>query len=541
VATERGGNVVPGSSVRRIFPALCLVALIAGVYGQVFRHEFLALDDGQYVTENTHVLPGLGWTGLGWAFTTFHTGNWHPLAWLSHMLDVELFGLWAGGHHLMNVALHAVNAVLLFLLLRRITGSVYRSGIVAALFAVHPLHVESVAWVSERKDVLCTLFFLLSIGAYAGYVERPGAARYVRVAIFFVLALLSKPMAVTLPFVLLLLDAWPLGRLRISGGGDGGIPPARLVLEKVPLMALSLGSCIVTYAAQRSAGAASPLDVVTLGSRIANALVSYAAYLGKAVWPSSLSVFYPHPAIAGDGYLAWQVAASGVFLSVATFGALWQARGRPYLAVGWFWFLGMLVPVIGLVQVGGQSMADRYTYLPLIGVFLAATWGAWDGIAGRAPGRLLPGALAGMILIALSVSAHRQTGYWRNSELLFGRALQVRPGNWLAHNSLAYYRIGQGRNAEAMAHLGAVLAVRPMDPHAHNNMGIVLYRLGRREQAVPYFLDALRLDPGLVQANYNLGVILEEQGKLVEAEGHYRRASRGGALRPPPAGGAGGR
>jgi hypothetical protein len=308
---------------------------------------------------------------------------------------------------------------------------------------------------------------------------------------------------------------------------------ARLVLEKIPLMALSVGSCIVTYVAQRDAGSVSPLDILPLGSRIANALVSYVAYIEKAIWPSSLSVFYPLPAIAGGGYPVWRVVFSGVFLLAMTFAVLRQARRRPYLAVGWFWYLGMLVPVIGLVQVGAQSMADRYTYLPLAGVFVAGTWGVADGIVGKVPGKLLASGLTGIVLIALSMAGHRQTGYWRNTDLLCGHALRVRSDNWLAHNSLAYYRIAQGRYSEAMAHIRAVMIARPMDPTAYNNMGIALHELGRPEDAMPYFRHALQLNPGMVQAHYNLGIILEEQGKFEEAAGHFRR-STGGAHIPPP-------
>lgn len=533
----------PGESRRAVYgTAVLLVALVGAIYARTSGHGFVGLDDGQYVIENAYVRSGLGGPGIAWAFSTFHTGNWHPLTWISHMADVDLFGLWAGGHHLVNALFHAGNAVLLFLVLRKMTGCAVRSGIVAALFAAHPLHVESVAWVSERKDLLCALFFLLSVRAYAAYAERPGAARYAAVALFFVAALLSKPMAVTLPFVLLLLDWWPLGRLRGSRPapgetGDRAISPARAVLEKVPLLLLSLGSAVVTLAAQRSVGAASSLDAVPFGARVANALVSYAAYLWKTFWPAALSVFYPHPATAGGGLPGWQVAASASVLAAVTAASLWQAGRRPWLAVGWLWYLGMLVPVIGLLQVGAQSMADRYTYLPLVGVFVALTWGAHDLFARRASRPLVAGVVAVGVVVALSAASWRQAGYWERGESLFRRALAIQPGNWMAHKALAQDLIEQGRNGEALAHLRAALAVRPQDTQALNNLGIALYRQGRREQAAACFREALRVDPAMAQAHFNLGVLLEEQGRAAEAAGHYLQAGRGGALAPPPAGG----
>ena len=423
---------------RRAVTVLLVVATLA-VYAQVIRHDFVNFDDDKYVYENSHVRSGLTWKGIAWAFTTTVGGNWHPLTWLSHMLDCELFGLNAGYHHLVNVLLHILNSFLLLLVLEKMTGAFWRSATVAALFALHPLHVESVAWVAERKDVLSTLFFMLILWAYVPYAERPSRKRYGLICAFLVLGLMAKPMLVTVPFVLLLLDYWPLERLQLdeSKGSDGtrGRPgrsgggrkqaALRLIAEKVPLLALVAVSSAVTFVAQQRVGAMSMGTSVPLSGRIANALVSYFAYIGKMFWPSHLAVFYPYR----HAVPAWEWAGAALLLVGLSIIVVLAGQRRRYLSVGWFWYLGTLVPVIGLVQVGAQSMADRYTYVPLIGLFLIAVWGAADLTAVWSRGRTGLRALSGVVIVGCMVATSFQVGTWKNGLTLFGHALKVTKAN----------------------------------------------------------------------------------------------------------------
>ena len=353
---------------------LVLVVAIAAVYGETVFHDFINYDDPAYVTENPRVQRGLTWENVVWAFTTTEQYNWHPLTWLSHALDCELFGLRRpGGHHLHNLLLHVFNSALLYLVLKRMTAAPWRSAAVAALFALHPLHVESVAWVAERKDVLSTLFWMLMLGAYAWYAARPGFWRYLPVVVFLALGLMAKPMLVTAPFLLLLLDYWPLGRWRWE------VRAVWLVLEKVPLFILMIISSVVTFIAQQRGGAMVPVDILPVTRRVEGALIAYVAYLGKAIWPSHLAVFYPYPASVPW----WQWVGAAVILTALTALAVWAGRRQRYVAAGWFWYLGTLAPVIGLVQVGQQAMADRYTYMPYVGLFVAAVWGVADFVAAR--------------------------------------------------------------------------------------------------------------------------------------------------------------
>lgn len=514
-----------------IVPAL-LVVTLAAVYAQVRTFAFVNLDDQQYVTSNPVVLRGLTWDGVGWAFGGFHAANWHPLTWLSHMADVTLFGLDAGAHHLVNVALHALNALLLFAFLRRATGATWRSAAVAALFAVHPLHVESVAWVSERKDVLSALFFFLTIHAWIGHTRRPGAGRYVAVAALFVLGLLAKPMLVTLPFVLLLVDVWPLGRL--ASGGDGeGVPSraARLVAEKLPLLALAAASSLVTWLAQSSGGAAASAEVVPLGARVANAVVSYVVYLVRTAWPSGLAAFYPHPSLAGDGIPTWKVAGALLLLLAITAAVVRERSRRPYLLFGWLWFVGTLVPVIGLVQVGEQGLADRYTYLPLTGPFVAAAWGGAELL-----GRLRPPALAwGAALapvVALALVARAQAATWRDSVALHGRALEVTDRNWNAWNGLGDALADAGRPQEAIGAYQEALRIRPRLAAAWNGLGAAHGQLGAHADAIARFEEALRIRPGYADAWYNLGTAHGSLGRHARAAECFRAALR---LRPDDA------
>jgi len=417
-----------------------LLALAVGVFVQTSDHQFLYFDDPLYVTNNVHVKEGITGKNFIWAFTTTTASNWHPLTWLSHMLDVEVFGMNPGGHHLVNVMLHAINAVLLFLVLAQLTGAPECSAFVAALFAVHPLHVESVAWISERKDVLSTAFGLLMLWAYGWYAAKPSVRRYGLVAIFFILSLLSKPMWVTAPFLLLLLDFWPLQRLKDSPlGVDPACPPApqlplaRLIIEKVPLLLLSAASSVIAVVVQSRGGALNSLDRLGLDARIDNALVSYVRYLAKTFWPSVLAAYYPQ---TQAGPPAWQVFGAVLLLLAITALVLWKVRAMPWLAVGWFWFLGTLVPVIGFVQVGSQAMADRYTYLPITGVFITIAWGAKRIARNKQRIGVAMRVTAFVIIVVLSAVTFRQISYWHDQESLFTHTIAVTTDNGRAHHIL---------------------------------------------------------------------------------------------------------
>jgi len=482
------------------------------VYAPVRQHGFVNLDDAQYVSDNPAVSGGLSGRGVSWAFTTRHAGNWHPLTWLSHMLDVELYGMNAGPHHLTSLLVHVANAVLLFGLLHRMTGALFRSAFVAALFALHPLHVESVAWVAERKDVLSTLFFLLTIRAYLAYVRRPRPSRYALVLVLFALGLMAKPMLVTLPFVLLLLDYWPLGRA----------PSRRLVVEKLPMLALALASSIVTFLVQQRAGAVKGLDALPLDHRLANAVMAYAAYIGKMLWPAQLAAIYPYPA-SRPGWLVAGAAAGLIAVTVLTLRA---ARRHPYLPVGWLWYLGTLVPVIGLVQVGSQPMADRYTYVPLIGLFLIAAWGIPDLLA-RWPHRdLALGVAAGLVILGCTVAARGQVTHWRSSIALWQHALQVTTENPRAHNNLGHALARDGRGSEAIARYTEALRIKPDYAEAHNNLGFTLAEQGRASEAMGHYYEALRVLPDYVEAHNNLGVALAGEGNADGAIQHLSDAVR---------------
>jgi len=537
--------------------SLLLAVVTLAVYLPVAWHGFVNYDDADYVSSNSHVQSGLKWANVVWAFTTGHASNWHPLTWLSHMLDCQVFGEHVGAYHLVNVAFHIANSILLFLILRRLTGTHWRAAVVAGIFAVHPLHVESVAWISERKDVLSTLFLLLTIGAYGSYaqakarristdangaswglipgnkrrsknpgrVDRPAHARQpgwpasiycVLALVAFALGLMSKPMLVTLPFLLLLLDWWPLGRIKPGNAPLDFRTVFGLLVEKIPFLALALASSIVTFLVQRSGGAVS--TSLTVGQRLANALVSYVRYIGKALWPAKLSVLYPHP---GD-WPVWEVAGAAVLLVGIFALVMWQARKRPYLLAGWLWFVGMLVPVIGLVQVGIQSMADRYTYVALVGLSIALVWGAWDLSARLQCRPAILAAASGIGLAICALLTVRQVGFWRDSEALFGHAVKVTEKNYLAYNNLGYYLSNKGRPAEAMEYYRKSLEINPQYEDALNNMGYALAGLKRHAEAIPYYEAALRIKPNHVEVHNNLGNALSELGRIDEAIAHYR-------------------
>jgi len=453
---------------------LLLLGVTFGAFYRVLGGEFLRYDDDVYITLNPFVKAGLSRVGLIWAFATGYNANWHPLTWVSHMLDVEVFGMNAGGHHLTNLILHLANTMLLFLVLRRMTGFVWRSAFVAALFGVHPLHVESVAWIAERKDVLSTLFWLLTIWAYARYAENPTWTRYLPVVLFFGLGLMAKPMLVTLPFVLLLLDYWPLNRLSFGGKGERTVPVYDLFLEKVPLFAMTALSCLITFRAQQMGGAVGLLEKLPFAVRAGNALVAYTTYIGKMFWPKNLAVFYPHP---GADLPVWQAVVAGLALVSITILVIRAGKPRPYLSVGWLWYLGTLVPVIGLVQVGAQAMADRYTYVPMIGLFIMLAWGL-PGLGGK---RLaVPATLVVCALIAVT---WRQVGYWRDSISLFRHAISVTEKNAVMHANLGLALRDRGRTDEAIREYREAIRIDPEFAQAHNNLAVALYFKGDYAEA----------------------------------------------------------
>ncbi len=495
--------------------SLALVAAVAVVYAAVTGQAFVNFDDGRYVYQNARVRAGLSWHGVGWALTTFHCANWHPLTWLSYMLDAQLFGVSAPAHKLVNVAFHAANAVLVFALLKLATGSRWRSALAAALFALHPLRVESVAWVSERKDVLSTFFWLLALIAWVRYARAPSMRRYGAVALPFALGLLAKPMVVTLPLTLLLIDCWPLRRIDPSRifRAEGWA----LVREKLPLLVLSAVASGSTLAAQRAGGAVSSSEAVDLGARLVNAAQSAAAYLAKAVWPTDLAVIYPHPALVG-GFSAWKVAASVGVLAAITCVAAWQRTRRPWVAFGWGWFLVTLLPVLGMVQVGLQGMADRYTYVPLVGPAVAVAWLAGElADRGTAP-RAIAVAFSVVGLLALAVATRRQVAVWRDSFTLFRHALEVTgPENPLALRNLGIAHQDAGRPDLALPLLSESVRLGPYDAHAWMNLGIAYASLGAAEEGAACLRKAAAMAPGDPPVWFNLGIAAALQGRWDEA------------------------
>ena len=486
---------------------------------------FLNYDDDEYVTANPHVRGGLTVPDVVWAFNAFYASNWHPLTWLSHALDCEWFGMNAGGHHAVGVLLHVVNSALLFLVLVRMTGATWRCAWVAAMFGVHPLHVESVAWVAERKDVLCTCFWLLTMWAYARYVERPSGWRYFSTLGLYALGLMAKPMVVTLPLALLLVDYWPLGRTPWAKsvlGRNASASPSRLVKEKLPFLALAAMSAALTYWAQRGGGAVAPLVNVLMPIRIANALLSYMRYIGEMFWPVRLAVFYPLRA----GLPPAEVMACGAGLVGITAAVIWWARRAPAFVTGWFWYLGTLVPVIGLVQVGAQSMADRYMYVPSIGLLIMLGWSVPDPMMN---GRIVKSftCVAAAATIAASLALCRvQVGYWKDSETLFRHTLDVTRDNWLAHNSLGNALMQSGRMAEGIGHFEQALRIEPYYAEAHNSLGNALMQAGRMPEAIAQLEQALRINPDYAEAHCSLGAALERDGRIQDAIGQYDQALR---------------
>lgn len=493
---------------------ICLVLLVAtlAVYSQVRTFDFVNYDDPDYVTNNPHVRDGLTAAGAAWAFTTTFAANWFPITWLSHMTDVQLFGLQSGWHHMINVLLHALSTILLFTLLRRMTSALWSSAFVAFVFALHPLHVESVAWIAERKDVLCGLFWLLTLSAYVKYINRPGAFRYACMLLLFCCGLMSKQMIITLPFVALLLDVWPLGRFQVN--------LRRVILEKLPLFGLALAASIVTYFVQKHGGAISSLDELPLVLRTQNALVSYLTYLAKLVWPTNLAMFYPYPA----GLAMWKAVAAGLALAGITVMALLSISRRPYLAVGWLWYLITLGPVIGLVQIGVQSRADRYTYIPMIGISIMLAWGLPDALQKVRKRKQVVGALAALACSGWLIVTWFDIQHWRNSISLNQHAIEVTHDNYIAYSGLGVALRDERHLSAAIANFQEALRIKPQYGDAEDNLGEALLAEGKIDEATPHILEALRLQPNSPEAHINLGAALSDRGQYEDAEAQYRLA-----------------
>lgn len=508
---------------RRFGIAICagLFALAVLPYLRVVEHGFVSYDDDLYVFDNARVLQGLGWDGVRWAFTTDAAGNWHPLTWLSHMLDVTLFGTNAAGHHAVSVALHAINTVLLWLAMRSLTGAWLRSALVAALFAVHPLRVESVAWVAERKDVLSGLFWMLSLLAYGWYARRPGIGRLAVVSLALAGGLAAKPMVVTLPLVFLLLDAWPLRRLRTARD----LP--RLLLEKLPCFVLVAASSATTLRVQDAAGVVQSLEHLGLPVRLGNAAITYVAYVWKTLWPFPLAPFYPHPATLpsfSPARFFLSAIAATIVLAACTWLAVRGFRRRPYVAVGWLWYLVTLLPVIGLVQVGMQGMADRYTYLPSIGLYWMASW-TLAGIATRsAIPRAVSAAAAAAVLLAWSALSWVQAGRWKDDLTLFEHATRVTRDNYVMQSHLGNAYAREGDLQRAVAELETAIRIKPDYARAHNNLGVVLQLQGELERAVRSYQRAVELDPRYARAMVNAGNAHQLRGDPGSAIAAYRGA-----------------
>jgi tetratricopeptide (TPR) repeat protein len=507
------GQAAGAPTNRWIVPGICLLlaAIVWLVFGQTVHHQFINLDDPPYVYKNPQVSRGLTGEGIVWAFTHSHSSNWHPLTWLSHMVDAQFYGLNAGGHHLTNVLLHAANAVLLFLVIRQMTGALWRSAFLAALFAIHPLRVESVAWVSERKDLLSGLFFLLSIWAYVRYVRGQNSrGRYGLVLLFFALGLMCKPMLVTLPLVLLLLDYWPLERLSPSNW------PKR-VLEKLPLLGLAAASCVATIVAQQVA--LQPLAAISLPLRTGNALIAGATYIRQMWWPADLAAFYP--LAFRDITLPRVLGSLAVLLAVSAM--VFVLRRKRYLVTGWLWYLVMLGPVIGIMQVGSQARADRYTYLPQIGLALLVTWAAADLCARWRYHRVFLAALSLIILTALTFAARVQAAAWKDSETLWTQALSRTTDNLMAELNLGEAVYQLGKTPDAIRHFERALLIDSTQASVHSSLGVALLETGHTNESLRHLETAISLDPNNADAHYNLGNTLLAMGRASEAIAEYKR------------------
>jgi protein O-mannosyl-transferase len=523
-------NSIPRSFFNRYATLLiCFFLIFAtlGTYWQVQQFDFIDYDDTDYVSQNPQVQRGITKDTLLWSFTTRHASNWHPLTWLSHMLDIQIYGLNPAGHHLTNLLFHIANSLLLFFVFKKMTGAIWPNAFIAALFALHPLHVESVAWISERKDLLSAFFFLLTLWSYISYVGRQTLARYVWVVFFFALGLMSKPMLVTVPFVLLLLDLWPFHRYGYQlTAQQAGLNPGqslfRLVGEKIPLFFLAALSSAITFYAQQHGGAVRSLEIIPFSSRIANALVSYISYIAKMIVPVHLAFLYPHPVLIPG----WKVGGAIFILALISLITFYTIKNRPYFFVGWFWFLGTLVPVVGLVQVGNQAMADRYTYIPLIGLFVVIAWGVSDFKSRWRYQKIFLAAITCLVIVLFMGMTWRQIGFWKDSITLFEHALKVTSDNFIAHYNLANVLAKQNRMDEAVGHYNQTISINPDFADAHINLGNVYQMQGKTNEARDQYLQALRLQPDNAGGHYNLGLIYDKQGDLDNAINHYQEAIR---------------
>jgi tetratricopeptide (TPR) repeat protein len=529
-AVSSGMKLMSDARWRRIAIAACLVvATLAGLW-PLLSCGFVNFDDPSYILDNPHVRSGISMQTVGWAFTSTEEANWHPVTWLSHALDFSLFGPEPAYHHATNLLLHIVSSLVLFFSLERATRSLWKSAFVAFVFALHPLHVESVGWIAERKDVLSGCFAMLSIAAYLRYARSGRRAWYLSAAGLFALGLMSKPALVTLPFVFLLLDYWPLGRLFAAHGsgksGGGVVSFKQAILEKPPFFILSVASSAITFWVQRTGGAMDIISSLPFPYRAANAALSYFTYLRESILPSGLAVFYPHP---GENISVWEAAGSALLLGAVTFW-LWRERARfPYLIAGWLWFLGMLVPVLGLVQVGLQGWADRYMYLPLIGLAIMAAWGIPEALSRIRLARFALPALFVLALLAMLPASRAQASYWKNSRTLFERALSVTTGNYLAHNNLGADLADSGDHAGAIVHLREAIRIKPEYIEAHHNLAVSLMALGQRDSALAEYRWVAGHGAGDAELRASLGSDLAENGQLREAAAEFAAAT---ALEP---------
>jgi Flp pilus assembly protein TadD len=520
-----------------IFTYVVLILSTLLVFWQVRNFDFINYDDNLYVSENQHVLNGLTQDGIIWAFTTGHAANWHPVTWFSLMLDCQLFGPNPGWIHLVNLLLHLANTLLLFAVLKKMTGSLWPSAFVAAAFAIHPMHVESMAWIAERKDVLSTLFWLLTMLAYLAYVRRLGAFRYALTLVLFALGLMAKPMLVTLPFVLLLLDYWPLKRFSIA---DCQLPIEKspkskiqnlkfaqsfwhLIVEKVPFLALAAVSSVITFFVQKGSGAVPDINTLSLQSRVANVFLSYTRYIGKMFWPQNLAVFYPFDIRV---FLFWRVMLCVLLLVGISFLVIRFGRKQKYLPVGWFWFVGTLIPVIGLVQVGLQSYADRYTYIPYIGLFIMIAWGMPKLLSKWTQRKMALGLSMVIVLTTLGICAHQQVSYWSNGIALFTHAIEVTQNNDVAYNNLGVAYDSLGRYQDAIEAYKQAIGIEPDYADAHYNLGNAYQRFGRHQDAIEAYKHAVRIKPDYAKAHNNLGVAYSSLGRHQDAIESYKQAIR---------------
>jgi len=537
--TESDRPLQPRGASRAVWLACCaLVLAVAIVFGRAINCGFIICDDSCYVTDNSNVNTGFSWENVRWAFTAIHSSNWHPLTWLSHMLDVQCYGLWPGGHHLTNIAIHAASAVLLFLALRQMTGAFWRSLLVAAMFAIHPLRVESVVWVAERKDVLSALCWMLTLLLYVRYVRQPGGGRRSAVVAIFALGLMAKSMLVTLPGVLLLLDFWPLGRWRpkrfapeptAASLGIGQESFKKLLWEKIPLVFLAILVSVVVVAGQRSAGAMSKIGCLSPGVRLANAAVSYVGYLWKMIWPVDLAILYPHPAaIHPDAIpsLLRQGALAAVGLTAVTAWVLCSARRRPYLAVGWFWYLGALLPVIGVVQIGNHAMADRYTYLPMIGIFIMIVWYAADFASQSRAMRVALSTAAAGVLVAWMAVAANQVSYWRDGFAVAQHAIDVTDDNYFAHCLLGIAYDRNEQDEQALAEYEKAVAIAPKCVQANLLLGTYWRNHRQYDKAERCLQAAIDIDPSIAEHHDLLNALHAEERLFNEAVSELRRRAK---------------